>query len=141
MEKCLATVSSRLSARELLQDPFLQIDDYGYDLRPVDYYGEYDGIHPNPYLRQPLYAIEYKNGSLKNGYTNDIGHQPGKDLVYDSFESERSQNDLFTSQEDHMNDVGVIVEGERQDEDSIFLRLRISDKQGQCPIHCFPRLL
>ena len=31
VEKCLATVSLRLSARELLEDPFLQIDDYGFD--------------------------------------------------------------------------------------------------------------
>ncbi|XP_050219275.1 probable serine/threonine-protein kinase WNK9 [Mercurialis annua] len=37
VEKCLATASSRLSARELLEDPFLQIDDYGYDLRSLEY--------------------------------------------------------------------------------------------------------
>ncbi|XP_027367920.1 probable serine/threonine-protein kinase WNK9 isoform X4 [Abrus precatorius] len=36
VEKCLATVSLRLSARELLDDPFLRIDDYEYDFRPVD---------------------------------------------------------------------------------------------------------
>nr|KYP74447.1 Serine/threonine-protein kinase WNK1 [Cajanus cajan] len=36
VEKCLATVSLRLSARELLDDPFLRIEDYEYDLRPVD---------------------------------------------------------------------------------------------------------
>ncbi|XP_027363358.1 serine/threonine-protein kinase WNK1-like isoform X2 [Abrus precatorius] len=37
VEKCLATVSLRLSAKELLEDPFLQIDDYGSDSKGVQY--------------------------------------------------------------------------------------------------------
>ncbi|KAJ6411451.1 hypothetical protein OIU84_008096 [Salix udensis] len=37
VEKCLATVSLRLSAKELLNDPFLQIDGRGSDLRPNVY--------------------------------------------------------------------------------------------------------
>ncbi|KAF2284195.1 hypothetical protein GH714_019872 [Hevea brasiliensis] len=44
VEKCLATASSRLSARELLEDPFLQIDDYGYDLTSLDYQGDCNEI-------------------------------------------------------------------------------------------------
>ncbi|XP_061336817.1 serine/threonine-protein kinase WNK1 isoform X10 [Gastrolobium bilobum] len=36
VEKCLATVSLRLTANELLDDPFLRIDDYEYDLRPFN---------------------------------------------------------------------------------------------------------
>ncbi|XP_061340471.1 serine/threonine-protein kinase WNK1-like isoform X12 [Gastrolobium bilobum] len=36
VEKCLATVSLRLSARQLLDDPFLRNEDYEYDLGPVD---------------------------------------------------------------------------------------------------------
>ncbi|KAM1195468.1 hypothetical protein ACFX13_022467 [Malus domestica] len=40
VEKCLVTVSRRLSARELLRDPFLQVDEYGYDLRPIEYQGD-----------------------------------------------------------------------------------------------------
>ncbi|XP_022548092.1 serine/threonine-protein kinase WNK2 isoform X3 [Brassica napus] len=52
VEKCLATVTSRLTALELLQDPFLQGDVNGFDLRPTDYYNGYD--ETGVFLRQPL---------------------------------------------------------------------------------------
>ncbi|XP_023006130.1 probable serine/threonine-protein kinase WNK9 [Cucurbita maxima] len=45
VEKCLATVSTRLSARELLNDPFLQIDGCDSLLTPIDYYSEYDEVN------------------------------------------------------------------------------------------------
>ncbi|CAN0856830.1 Serine/threonine-protein kinase WNK1 [Linum grandiflorum] len=41
VEKCLASVSNRLSARELLMDPFLQLDDYGYDLGSSNFRGSF----------------------------------------------------------------------------------------------------
>ncbi|KAK6117162.1 hypothetical protein DH2020_049041 [Rehmannia glutinosa] len=72
VEKCLATVSDRLSAWELLNDPFLQIDDYGYDLRPLNYQREYDEI--GPFLRQPLLGTAHHstNSSLVNGRVRNI---------------------------------------------------------------------
>ena len=45
VEKCLATVSTRLSARELLNDPFLQMDGCDSLLMPIDYYSEYDEVN------------------------------------------------------------------------------------------------
>ncbi|XP_027367921.1 probable serine/threonine-protein kinase WNK9 isoform X5 [Abrus precatorius] len=68
VEKCLATVSLRLSARELLDDPFLRIDDYEYDFRPVDN-GELDDF--GPLIRQPFFDLHrsYSNFSrIRNIY-------------------------------------------------------------------------
>ncbi|KAK2656036.1 hypothetical protein Ddye_009088 [Dipteronia dyeriana] len=49
VEKCLAIMSLRFSARELLNDHFLQIKDAQSELRPLDYC-EHDGI--GPHIRQ-----------------------------------------------------------------------------------------
>ncbi|KAL2462865.1 Non-specific serine/threonine protein kinase [Forsythia ovata] len=68
VEKCLATVSHRLSARELLNDPFLQIDDWISDLRPLDSYKDYDGL--GLMLRQPR-----SNSSLVDEYSNYLGYE------------------------------------------------------------------
>ncbi|KAK7274844.1 hypothetical protein RIF29_15943 [Crotalaria pallida] len=84
VEKCLATVSLRLSARELLDDPFLRDDDYEYDLRPVNSGGLDDFV--------PL-----------------IGQQPFFDL--------------------HRSFSNFSIKGKRKDDDNIFLRLRITDKE------------
>ncbi|KAB2599624.1 serine/threonine-protein kinase WNK9 [Pyrus ussuriensis x Pyrus communis] len=90
VEKCLVTVSHRLSARELLRDPFLQVDDYGYDLRPIE-------------------------------YQRDI------------------EIDLFACQEDeHLGDVDLTIKGRQKEDDGIFLRLRIADKEGRIRNIYFP---
>ncbi|KAL2548412.1 Serine/threonine-protein kinase WNK1 [Forsythia ovata] len=68
VEKCLATVSHRLSARELLNYPFLQIDDWISDLRPLDSYKDYDGL--GLMLRQPR-----SNSSLVDEYSNYLGYE------------------------------------------------------------------
>ncbi|KAK6130290.1 hypothetical protein DH2020_035962 [Rehmannia glutinosa] len=97
VEKCLATVSDRLSAWELLNDPFLQIDDYGYDLRPLNYQREYDEI--GPFLRQPLLGTAHHstNSSLVNGYSNYISYEHEHDLDSQSVEYEATEINLFTS--------------------------------------------
>ncbi|XP_023515154.1 probable serine/threonine-protein kinase WNK9 [Cucurbita pepo subsp. pepo] len=112
IEKCLATVSTRLSARELLNDPFLQIDGYGCDslLRPID------GV---------------PHGPLANGY--------GKVLDYGPIDNEVSEIDLFSGQEDeHLADDDITIKGRRRDDDDIFLRLRIADKEGRIRNIYFP---
>ncbi|XVF28851.1 hypothetical protein REPUB_Repub15cG0067600 [Reevesia pubescens] len=130
VEKCLATVSCRLTARELLRDPFLQIDDYGSDLGPIECQRDY--YDAGPLVRQPLYDIHISNNSsLINGYSNYLGYGAENDLGYHSLEYETSEIDLFTSQEDgHLGDVGLTIKGKRREDDGIFLRLRIADKEG-----------
>ena len=130
VEKCLATVSRRLPARELLREPFLQIDDYGSDLRPIEYQKDY--YDAGPLVRQPLYDIHISNNnSFFNGYTNYLGYGPENDLGYHSLEYETSEIDFFTSQEDRdLGDVDLTIKGKRREDDGIFLRLRIADKEG-----------
>ncbi|XP_057489131.1 probable serine/threonine-protein kinase WNK9 [Actinidia eriantha] len=98
VEKCLVTVSRRLSAKELLKDPFLQIDDYGSDLRPFEYCSNFD---------------------KSNGYSHYNGYEP-------------NEIDLFTSQEgEHLTNVNITINGRRREDDGIFIRLRIADREGR----------
>ncbi|KAI5573382.1 hypothetical protein BDE02_10G077200 [Populus trichocarpa] len=131
VEKCLATVSTRLSARELLNDPFLQIDDSGCDLKPIDYYqGDLNGV--GPLVRQPLHGIHRSNSSLTDGYTNYMGYDLENEIEYHQLELETSPIDLFTCQEDeNLENVAIAIKGRRIEDDSIFLRLRIADKEGR----------
>lgn len=140
VEKCLATVSCRLTAEELLNDPFLQIDDYGYDLRSLEYETDFDDV--GPFLRQPHYGIDHTNRSLNNGYGYYPGYEPENDLDCHPVEYETSEIDLFPSQEDeHLGDFDITIKGRRKDDDGIFLRLRIADKEGKFICIIFVSLL
>ncbi|KAI3459387.1 hypothetical protein Pfo_016050 [Paulownia fortunei] len=138
VEKCLATVSDRLSAWELLNDPFLQIDDYVYDLRPLNYQRDYDEL--GPVLTQRLLSAHHStNSSLVNGYTNFLGYEQENDLDCHSLEYEANEIDLFTSQEDdRLENVDITIKGRRREDGNIFLRLRIADKEGPVRNIYFP---
>ncbi|KAI3695052.1 hypothetical protein L1987_78040 [Smallanthus sonchifolius] len=116
VEKCLVTVSLRLPAKELLKDPFLQPEDYGYDLRSVDYWREFDGMDSR-YL------------TPNSNYSNFLNYEP-----------EANDIQLFTTQEeDHMEDVDISIKGRRgEDDEGIFLRLRIADREGRVRNIYFP---
>ncbi|KAL7239287.1 hypothetical protein ACSBR2_005234 [Camellia fascicularis] len=138
VEKCLATVSLRLTARELLDDPFLQTDYCESDLRPIDYQREMDDT--DPFLR-PLPRLEldyegktYRNGSY-NGYTNGtVAFEAQNGWEYHSNEIEQSGIELSEYNDDEHNDhsgnVDITIKGKRREDDSIFLTLKISDKEG-----------
>ncbi|CAA0832944.1 Serine/threonine-protein kinase WNK1 [Striga hermonthica] len=123
VEKCLATVSDRLSAWELLNDPFLEINDYSCEF---SYQSDYDEI--DPFLRQPLLLQHHsKDSSLVNGYSNCIDYE------------QENEFDLFTSHEDDcLENVGIAIKGRRNEDGNIFLRLRISDKEGRVRNIHFP---
>lgn len=106
VEKCLANVTCRLTALELLQDPFLLDDVDGFDMRPIDYYNGYD--EAGLFLRQPLIDDP---------------------LYQDQFESPQiCEIDLFgNDDEDH---VDISIKGKRNGNDGIFLKLKISDAEG-----------
>ncbi|XP_043698225.1 probable serine/threonine-protein kinase WNK9 [Telopea speciosissima] len=132
VEKCLATASRRLSARELLKDPFLQIHDFGLDLRPIDLRPELDDV--GPLLRQPLFELHHSNNSLIDGYSSDLGHELENGWGYHPAEIE-----LFTYQEDdHSDDVDISIKGRMREGGGIFLRLRIADKEGRIRNIYFP---
>ncbi|KAL8159567.1 hypothetical protein V2J09_001104 [Rumex salicifolius] len=139
IEKCLATVSSRLSARELLNDPFLQIGDFNFRLRSMDSQGEDDDI--NPIIRQPFFNPrtfdwshfnDYNIGNEYDQYSNDLGAL--------SVDIDASGIELFEhhDEEDYSPDVEISIKGKRREDGSIFLRLRIADKEGRIRNIYFP---
>lgn len=121
VEKCLATVSLRLSAKELLKDPFLQIDDYEYNFKELQY--QRDCYEATPTIRQqPMNGNYSIRNALMNVYTDNLGGYE------DDFET--SEIDLFDCEEDdNLDEVDTSIKGRRRD-DGIFLRIRIPDKEG-----------
>ncbi|KAG8658705.1 hypothetical protein MANES_03G179200v8 [Manihot esculenta] len=129
VEKCLATASSRLSARELLEDPFLQIDNYGYDLRSLDHQG--DSNETGTLVRQPFYGIK--------DHAHYLGYDPENKIEYHKVGYEPCEIDLFSCQEDeHLENVDITIKGRRREDDGIFLRLRIADEEGRIRNIYFP---
>ncbi|XP_047338107.1 probable serine/threonine-protein kinase WNK9 [Impatiens glandulifera] len=120
VEKCLAVVSMRMSARELLDDPFLQTNDI--ESRLIDYSDnlslDYDG------------NAAYTNHSSFNGFSNEFSEieQCGIDL----FDHNNDEHDI------HSSNVDVTIQGKRTEDGSIFLRLRITDKEGHIRNIYFP---
>ncbi|GAB4835976.1 Serine/threonine-protein kinase wnk1 [Ancistrocladus abbreviatus] len=138
IEKCLATVSSRLSARELLNDPFLQIVDYDRDLRSIDYHREFEDL--GPVIRQPSFDRQTSDSSYMNGYCNGSREFDSyNEWGHHQLETETSGIELFEHHDDeHSPDVDVTIRGKRRDDGSIFLRLRITDKEGRVRNIYFP---
>lgn len=135
IEKCLATVSLRVSARELLDDPFLRIDDGEFDLRSVDMDG--------PLVRQQQHHhhlgdyYNYPSSSLNRQYSNGYeGHHEYQNRWAETEESHgielfecRNGND---QEEDKSSaNVDITIKGKRRDDGGLFLRLRITDKEGK----------
>uniref|UniRef100_A0A2P2KP78 non-specific serine/threonine protein kinase n=2 Tax=Rhizophora mucronata TaxID=61149 RepID=A0A2P2KP78_RHIMU len=136
VEKCLATVSLRLSARELLNDPFLQIDDCESDLRSLYYEREVHVMGPlirQPYLEFQDHTISYFDG-YSNGYIYDDGsyeYIPENEWEFEPAEVEPSRIEFFDQHDDeHSANVDISIKGKRRDDGAIFLRLRIADKEG-----------
>lgn len=111
-------------------DPFLQIDGYSYDSRQLDYHGDCD--EAGPLVRQPFYSNCQSTSSLIDACSNYLGYEHECKLEYHELEFESSEIDLFTCQEDeYLADVDINIKGRRREDDGIFLRLRIADKEGQ----------
>ncbi|KAJ0982287.1 hypothetical protein J5N97_010542 [Dioscorea zingiberensis] len=134
VEKCLASASERLSAKELLMDPFLQIDDHVSDNLDVEY------MDLGHIPRQP----QYSNISIAtNGFLDDLHlvtdlHQNGWDYP-DETDIEAHGFDLFNSHEDVQGaNVDITIKGKKRDDGGIFLRLRITDKEGRVRNIYFP---
>ncbi|KAI4298086.1 hypothetical protein MLD38_040468 [Melastoma candidum] len=135
VEKCLATVSSRPSARELLDDPFLRIDGIRRDRRSMEYGGEVGCVSP---LRSEL-SVRSTNGAYSNGYFNGFGYESYGDWKYHPAEIESAEIDLFEPhKDDNPHDLDTSIDRKRGDDDGIFLRLRISGNDGKVRIIYFP---
>lgn len=132
VEKCLAKVTERLSARELLNDPFLQIDERSLS------YGEGDFAATGLILKQPYY------NPLNGDFPLMTSSLPSDDLHYDimvengldwdATEFKKHRPDLFSPGKEHHANSEIMIKGIRRDDGSIFLRLRISDREGTLPL-------
>lgn len=129
VKKCLVTVSLRLSARELLDDPFLQIDGLEQDCRSLENGREVDYVGP---LSRERFVHESGDGGYRNGYCNGFGYEtPNNDWGYHPAEIELTGIDLFEPHEDeHPPDLDISIKGKRRDDGGIFLRIGIADKDG-----------
>ncbi|KAI7725685.1 hypothetical protein M8C21_018462 [Ambrosia artemisiifolia] len=125
VEKCLVTVSERRSAIELLKDPFLQPDNYGYDLRSIDYCREFNGIDlMDNHHSNNGYPLDHELHDFDYEWETNLDNQQGG---FETFE-----NGLVTSQEvDHLGEVNISIKGRRNEDDDIVLKLRIADKEGR----------
>jgi len=128
VEKCLATVSLRLSAKELLNDPFLQIDGCGSDLRPSEPGIEVRGL--GPMMRLPYLELHDNTNSYSNGYFNGYGYEAQNEWEYHPVEVEPSGIELFEHHDEHPANVDISIKGKWGDDGGIFLRIRIADKEG-----------
>jgi WNK lysine deficient protein kinase len=136
VEKCLATVSRRFSARELLDDPFLQIDGCEMDLRRIECRKELE--YMDPLLRQPFPDLDYEGKSFSNNffnaYSNHYAFEDQNGWDSHQYELEQSGIELFHYHDEDHDDVSlhldITIKGKRREDGSIFLRLRISDKEG-----------
>ncbi|XP_030534801.1 serine/threonine-protein kinase WNK1 isoform X2 [Rhodamnia argentea] len=135
VEKCLATASHRLSARELLDDPFLRVDERESDLRSLDNGREVDEM--GPMSREPY--VPCSDGSYSTGYCNGYGYTPANHWGYHPAELASSGMELFECHDDdHPANVDISIKGKKREDGSIFLRLRIVDKDGPIRNIYFP---
>ncbi|KAH7675405.1 Non-specific serine/threonine protein kinase protein [Dioscorea alata] len=112
IEKCLVSVSQRLSARELLNDPFLRAEEFS--LIPI--------------VRQPSFSRVRTN----NGHRSVSVSAMDNDVKTHCF-------DLFNSHEDEsFGNVDITINGKMVEDGGIFLRLRIADKEGRVRNIYFP---
>lgn len=114
IEKCIANVSDRLSAKELLVDPFLQSDEDSKTTPPKDssIAGTICKFDVSmAYISMfPTFTFADNNSHLDNG----------NNLEETTVEGSRD----FT------------VQGQRKDHNTIFLKLRIEDSSGS-RFYCF----
>ncbi|TVU41937.1 hypothetical protein EJB05_15497 [Eragrostis curvula] len=133
IERCLAPATRRPSAVELLNDPFLQMEDDGFS-----YYGDGDyNASLYNYLHQPALIDDRHHGGSNGGSssaTNDDDRWGCDEDENDDDDDSKFQGiaTLFDEHEDdeHVDGVDISIKGKRMDDGSIFLRLRITDKNN-----------
>lgn len=115
---------------ELLNDPFLKVED---DVFCVPGNEDYSAMYN--YLHQPA-CLDYHRHGGSSGSTASNGGGAG-DERWDSEEDDddgsmfHGIDQLFNEHEDeHVAGVDITIKGKRIEDGSIFLRLRIADKDG-----------
>uniref|UniRef100_A0A0A9H7R5 non-specific serine/threonine protein kinase n=1 Tax=Arundo donax TaxID=35708 RepID=A0A0A9H7R5_ARUDO len=129
---CLAPASRRPSAAELLNDPFLQVEDDGFCVGDD---GDYSAMFG--YLHQPA-CLDHRHHhhAGSNGSTASNGGGGDRWGSEDDDDDDGSMfhgiDQLFNEHEndEHVAGVDITIKGKRMEDGSIFLRLSIADKDG-----------
>lgn len=115
IEKCLVPSSQRLSAKELLKDPFLQHE--GSKALPCDS------------LRMPSEAPTFSSSSNYGPHHMDIDHECNQSVCTDS-NNGSSASSVLEFQRLHL-DNEFRLKGKKNDDSSISLTLRIANRGGR----------
>lgn len=148
IEKCLATASERLSARELLMDPFLQNDG---ECKVMDHSwllslgNEIEGkaISKESYRDGSFHKLcttleqgltdrgSFKTVEDSNPITGLNMHQESAEVVNSSLDSYMDNGgDTSIAEEVSHRNVDIRVKGKRKDDNTIFLKLCVADSEG-----------
>eukprot|EP01018_Ginkgo_biloba_P031613 Gb_28196 [translate_table: standard] len=131
VEKCLATVSRRLPARELLMDPFLQSDS-GYSFSRLGAYRD-DMEELGPFVQEPHIKVS-QNGDPKIQRNMQIAHACSENEFVGHYEAGKHYKVVplpsCFNEDESAHNMDFTVKGKKRDDDTIFLRLRIADKEG-----------
>ncbi|XP_057834582.1 serine/threonine-protein kinase WNK2 isoform X1 [Cryptomeria japonica] len=133
VEKCLETASKRLPARDLLNDPFLQLDNHDSEhaLLRTCTLGENDtkdtrkGVIMDHMEHRNLHVVDPSCGDVVLN-ENEEDAWEHKNAHFPSFPEKNSKNKDFT------------IKGKKREDDTIFLRVRIADKEGRVRNIYFP---
>ncbi|XP_020876911.1 probable serine/threonine-protein kinase WNK9 isoform X2 [Arabidopsis lyrata subsp. lyrata] len=149
IEKCLATVSLRLSACELLDDHFLCIDEGESDMKRVgsqrDLIDEAGTLLRHSYHIADSFYIDQTNINsfdhphYLNGYYNgdETVESHGIDLL--EFQNDDGDDEEEEEDDKSFGNVDISIKGDRRETgDGLFLRLRIVDKEGRVRNIYFP---
>ncbi|XP_062180886.1 probable serine/threonine-protein kinase WNK2 isoform X2 [Phragmites australis] len=127
IEKCIANAPQRLSAKELLMDPFLlDVDDERifYPLHP--------NINTSDTAGSPKPTSSYRYDRA----SSSVGHHERSGSMAESHPSENYAHDTM---DPHAATGRIItVESQRKDLNTIFLKLRIADSTGHAQNIHFP---
>ncbi|KAL0373841.1 UNVERIFIED_CONTAM: putative serine/threonine-protein kinase WNK4 [Sesamum radiatum] len=115
IEKCLAPASQRLSAKELLRDPFLQ--------------SEHSKLPVVDLLQIPNEAPRFLSSFICGPHSMDIDHEYNQSRCPDS-NSGSSCSSVLEIQRVHLNNE-FRLKGRKNDDSSISLTLRIADQGGR----------
>lgn len=132
IDKCLANASTRLSARELLRDPFLRAENCEPNFVAIEFHTEFNYV--NTFIPNP--PTDYKHDSFSNSSFNkhSIPSYVQNASSYQLNDTEQNEIDLFEhnddEQEEHLSQLDITIKGKKKSDGSIFLRLRILDKEG-----------
>ncbi|KAL0347711.1 UNVERIFIED_CONTAM: putative serine/threonine-protein kinase WNK4 [Sesamum calycinum] len=115
IEKCLAPASQRLSAKELLRDPYLQ--------------SEHSKLPVVDLLQIPTEAPRFLSSFICGPHSMDIDHEYNQSRCPDS-NSGSSCSSVLEIQRVHLNNE-FRLKGKKNDDSSISLTLRIADQDGR----------